>query len=319
MPELPRISVIIVSLNGEAYLPTTVESVLACGYPDLELIVVDNGSGAAMKQATRQLPPRARLIELPENLGFAGGNNRGIAASTGDIIILLNDDTEVEPDWLDAILVRMTADPRIQIVGCKILDMDRQTLQHAGGMVSPHGLCFHRGHGEPDHGQYDEPRDVAYVTGAALAFRRSLLELIGTLEPSYFPLYFEETEFCHAAHQVGGRVVYEPAAVVYHHGMRTSTPFSQRYFFRYHRNRLRFLLRNRARQEWPRILVAELRWLASFQHGRQYGALALAYVSTIGHLPAILRGRRSHLRRLCSNRDRLLPISPGEKERTSQC
>lgn len=306
MPEMPTVSVIIVSLNGERFLERTLGSLAACPYPKLEVIVVDNGSGPAMKELMDRLPDGIRKLTLPRNLGFAAGNNRGIAASRGDFVILLNDDTEVEPDWIDAILERFISDPRIQVVGCKILDMDRKTLQHAGGFVSAHGICVHRGHGEPDRGQYDTPQDVGYATGAALAIRRTVFELVGMLEESYFPLYFEETEFCHAVQQVGGRVVYEPRAVVYHHGMRTSTPFSARYFYRFHHNRLRFVLRNRPRGEWLRLLVMELRWILSSRQYRQYPSLGLAYLSTILSLRSILKSRRAHLRRLIAHRGRLL-------------
>ncbi|MBE7558119.1 glycosyltransferase family 2 protein [bacterium] len=307
MPEAPLVSIVICSLDGERFVEQTLASLAASTYPYKEIILVDNGSGPAMKALMERLPENIIKITLPRNLGFAAGNNRGIAASHGEFVILLNDDTEVEPDWIDAIIERFASDPRICVVGCKILDMDKKTLQHAGGFVSENGICTHRGHGEPDRGQFDEPLDVGYVTGAAFAVRRSIFKLVGLLEESYFPLYFEETEFCHAVQQVGGRVVYEPRAVVYHHGMRTSRPFSARYFYRFHRNRLRFVLRNRPRGEWLRLLVMELRWIAGARQVRQYGPLALAYLSTVLELPAILRGRRRHLRRLLAHRGRLLP------------
>jgi GT2 family glycosyltransferase len=303
MLEQPLVSIIIVSLNGEKYLGDSVESALVSDYPNLELIVVDNGSGPAMKEAMKNLSPQVRQLTLPQNVGFAAGNNRGIEIANGDIIILLNDDTIVEPDWINVLVARMLSDERIQVVGCKILDMDKKTLQHAGGFVNQHGLCSHRGHGETDSGQYNDAIDVDYVTGAAIAIRKTALETTRLLEESYFPLYYEEVEYCYTVRQMGGRVVYDSAAVVYHHGMRTSVAFSQKFFFRFHRNRMRFLLRNYYRKQWPKLLRQELKWLLSFRNSAQYGAVFLAYLSTFRHLLTIMEGRRYHLRHIIKNRN----------------
>jgi cellulose synthase/poly-beta-1,6-N-acetylglucosamine synthase-like glycosyltransferase len=123
--------------------------------------------------------------------------------------------------------------------------MDGQTLQHAGGVVEyPLATTRHRGYGEKDEGQYDEPADVPFVTGAALALRRNVLRDTGGFDAGFYPVYYEDTDLCYRARAAGWRVVYWPSAVALHRTSATLDQSSQAYFEFLHANRLRFILKH---------------------------------------------------------------------------
>lgn len=289
-----RLVSIVVLTHGEGpYVADTVQSVLSTDYSPLEIIVVDNEASANTKQLIQTLPKDVKVVETGKNLGFAGGNNRGIEVATGDIIVLLNDDTRVEPNWISALVEQFQARPKAGICGGLLLSWDGATIQHAGGIVLPNGLTWHIGQGEPLEGQYSDVRETEYVTGAVFAIHRKVLERLGLLEPTYFPLYFEEVEYCRQARKIGFEVLYVPKAIVYHRVMETSGQFSRRYFCRYHTNRLRFLLRNFTFHELLRAAVHEVMWICSGKNRDQYIPLFQAYWKTLLNLLPILRGRRT--------------------------
>src|SRR5690554_2286442 len=182
-------SVIIPVWNGAQELPACLDALLAepeITQGDCEVLAVDNAStdgSAELLADYAQRYPQVRLIRNPANLGFGGGCNVGLAQAQGEVLILLNQDTEVRPGWLAALLAAF-ADPTIGIAGSKALYPDG-TLQHAGGVVDAQGSGSHRGYGEPDRGQYDDLAGVDYVTGASLALRRALYEQIGGFDEGF--------------------------------------------------------------------------------------------------------------------------------------
>lgn len=235
---------IILAWNGVAYLEPCLGAVLGQGYPDLEAIVVDNGSSDGSADLVAGRFPQVRLIRNEHNLGFGGGNNVGLEAATGELLIMLNQDTVVQPGWLDA-LVEAFEDPTVGLVGCKILYPDGETIQHAGGyLLWPIAEGKHYGIGERDGGQYDEPHEVEYVTGAALAMRRAVYAQIGGFDEQFFPGYYEDTDLCLRARHAGFKVLYWPPALVYHHqgGSLEHRPYHQQYLI--FRNQVRFVFKH---------------------------------------------------------------------------
>ena len=213
-----KASVIVLAWNGVEYLEHCLDAVLSQDYADFEVIVVDNGSTDGSADLVAEHYPQVLLICNERNLGFAAGNNVGLRAATGDVLVLLNQDTVVQPGWLAA-LVSAFEDPTVGVAGCKILDLDGETIQHAGGyLLSPIAEGKHYGFGERDEGQYNQPREVEYLTGAALAVRRAVFEQVGDLDTQFFPGYYEDADLCVRVHQAGFKVLYWPAAVVHHYG-----------------------------------------------------------------------------------------------------
>ncbi|RPI54148.1 MAG: glycosyltransferase [Chloroflexi bacterium] len=242
---LPRATVIVLAWNGVEYLDACLRSVLAQDHPDFEVLVVDNGSTDGSGELVATAFPQVRLIRNERNLGFAAGNNVGLRAAGGETLVLLNQDTVVQPGWLASLARALETLPDAGVVGAKILDPDGRTLQHAGGYVQhPLALGQHLGYGEIDEGQYDELREVEYVTAASMAIKREVLADIGELDTGFFPGYFEDVDFCYRARQAGYAVWYSPEAVLHHLESASMRRDSFRGHCAYYRNRLRFALKS---------------------------------------------------------------------------
>lgn len=276
----PRASVVVVEYDSAAYLRSCLRALEASTLPraEFEIIVVDNASPTP-PDALRDPFPRVHWIKCRRNLGFAGGCTLGLDRARGDIVLSVNPDCVVDPDWLSAMLEPFN-DPSVGVVGCKLLYAGTSVLQHAGGLLFPNGRSEHRGRGEPDRGQYDQMAEVDYVCGAAFAVRRGTIDEVGFLSPAYFPAYYEETELCVRARRAGWKVVYTPHAVAQHHeSVASGGPASETYLRRYHESRIRFVYRNGSVRRWLTTFVpAELAWLRSVS-ATERAICARAYVT----------------------------------------
>jgi GT2 family glycosyltransferase len=296
------VSIIVVLYNSADYIEACVDSIRRIDYPHVELIMVDNGSSDDSAQLARQVAHNAgvecSISILKGNKGFAAANNHGFTLSSGEIVLLLNPDTELYPDAVGS-LVSAFQDPSVGICGCKVFYPDRVTLQHTGGWMRDNGLTMHYGVGEKDTGVYDEMRDVFYVTGAAFAVRRGVFERAGLLDAGYYPAYFEETDLCLAVRRLGLRVVYVPGACLVHHESTTTGKFTERYYYLYHKNRIRFLLKNFSwRFLLNRSLPMEQEWLGIIAPWEQSVPLNKAYLANIIALPRTLSARWKLERRI---------------------
>jgi GT2 family glycosyltransferase len=289
----PKVSVIVISLNGEKVIGACLESLLKTDYSPLELIVVNNGSTDSTPEIVKNRFPSVKLINLPYNHGFAGGNNVGLKAAEGEILILLNDDTTVEPQWVTELVIIMQLNPSVGIAGCKLYYPDGKTLQHAGGYINQHGLSNHYGKGEIDKGQCDTLREVDYVTGAAFAIRKELLHKLGYLDTRYHPIYFEETDYCFRARKLGYRVVYVPKSIVCHYESQNTGLGSASFFYKYHKNRIRFLLRNFSAEQLAQAIEPELKWLWSVRNGPEFKPCLKAHALNLLRFPLLLWHRWS--------------------------
>ncbi len=244
MPD-PLISVSIVTYNSRDDIAACLEALLAADYPRLDIVVVDNASADGTADLVAQRFPDVRLMRSSANLGFGGGANLGFAHSSGGILLVLNPDVRLHPAALRSFCAAFAADDSLGIAGAKLLYPDGRTVQHAGGIVEyPLATTRHRGYGEADSGQYDEPHDVPFVTGAALALRRAVLQSTGGFDAGFYPVYYEDTDLCFRARSAGWRVACVPAASGWHRTSVTLDPASQTYFRFYHANRLRFVLKH---------------------------------------------------------------------------
>ena len=268
-----RVAAIVVAYDGGDELFRCVDAVRASGYAALRLIVIDNASVDGACDRLRALGSAdVHVVEMSRNVGFAGGVNAGVAwlrdhgyLVDDDVVVLVNQDCIVQQGAVAALVTRLLSDPRIGVVGARILAPDERTLQHAGGLIRENGLTEHLGRGLADCALFWTLRDVEYVTGALCAFRASTWAMLGPFDERYQPVYFEEVDFCLRARRAGLRVVYEPACVAIHAEAASSGGTSSRLFLRrYHRNRIRFLAHHCLRRgSVMRTLGAELRWLVA--------------------------------------------------------
>ncbi|MGE0785865.1 MAG: glycosyltransferase family 2 protein [Sandaracinaceae bacterium] len=260
-----RVSIVVVEFRTASYLEACLRALYASSLPReaYEVIVVDNASPTPVGDL-RERFRAARWIHLRRNLGFAGASTVALGRARGDVIAGVNPDCTVDPGWLAAILRAFDADPRVGVVGSKILYPGSDVLQHAGGVLFGNARSEHLGHGERDVGQHDAVRDVDYVCGAAFAVRRATVDEVGYLSPAYYPAYYEETELCARARRAGWRVVYVPEARAHHAEAAASDgASSDAYLARYHEGRMRYALRNMGWRELARRFVpAELAFLS---------------------------------------------------------
>jgi len=292
------VSVIIVNWNGAQHLPTCLNALRIQTYPHLEVIVVDNGSTDGSQELLAKVYPWVRLLELGENRGFTGGNNAGIAAARGDMLILLNNDTEVAPDWVEQVVGAFARHPEAGLVASKMLLFDRRDHFHtAGDLMRPDGLPGNRGVWQRDVGQFDREEYVFGACGGALAMRRALLRSIGALDDDFF-FSAEDVDFAWRAQLAGWRCIYAPAAVVYHRLAATGGDVTASFYNG--RNFLYLLAKDYPadlwRRHWPKVLRAQARiaWDAlRAWRGKAARARLRGMIAGLCGLPKMLRKRRT--------------------------
>lgn len=220
----PRVLVIVLNWNGEDDTLACLESLARVDEPAFDVLVVDNGSRRSVAPLVRARFPRVACIELPVNLGYAGGNNVGLRqALAGDYAYawVLNNDTVVDPGALGA-AVAAARETAAAAVGGKVLDFaDPSRLWMTYGAIDyRQSLIRLAGWGERDRGQYDARREVEWVPGCALLMSCAALRDVGLFDERFFA-YHEDVDWCTSARERGWRIVYEPRSVVRHKGNRT--------------------------------------------------------------------------------------------------
>jgi GT2 family glycosyltransferase/glycosyltransferase involved in cell wall biosynthesis len=180
-----------------------------------EVIVVDDCSadGSADRLAVY---PGIKLIRNAENLGFVGSCNRGAELARGKFIVFLNNDTQVQPGWLDALVQTFSERANAGSVGSRLLYPDGRQ-QEAGGILFSDGSAWNDGHlDDPNKPEYSYLRAVDYCSGAALAIRATLFRQLGGFDPVFAPAYYEDTDLAFRVRAAGFQVYYQPLSVVVH-------------------------------------------------------------------------------------------------------
>lgn len=244
MAQSPLVGIVILNWRRPDEILDCLASVSKLDYARFEVAVVDNASDNGSVERIRAGFPRAALIENGRNLGFAGGSNVGIRyfmQRGADYIMLLNDDTELAPDMLSALMDAFEEDPDIGIVGPNIFYFDPpDVLWSAGGSVSRYGAARHLQVDEGIVNSGSDVHDVDYVSGCGILIRRSVIERVGPLDERFFA-YFEETELCARARAAGFRVVQAPQADMWHKIGRDERAQSRPYLYLTARNRLLYV------------------------------------------------------------------------------
>ncbi len=217
-------------------------------YDNYKIVVVDNGSVDGSVFEIRKRFPEVEIIENKTNLGFAGGNNIGIKCAINnraDYVLLINNDTIVEENFLGELVNIGESDREIGILGSKICYYDEpKIIWSAGGKVN----CLknkgvHIGLNEIDKGQYDKTKEADYLTGCCLLIKREVIEKIGVLAEDYF-LYYEDTDFSLRTKKSGYKCFYVPESKIYHKVSRSTRPGSSSYIYYHTRNGLVLAKRN---------------------------------------------------------------------------
>jgi GT2 family glycosyltransferase len=241
------LAIVILNWNRAEETLECLKSVAAIRYPHFEIILVDNGSSEPLPE----IPDSIRLLRNEENLGFAEGNNRGIAYAIergAEYILLLNNDTSVDPEILNAFMEAAAQNPDAGVFGAKIYYYDEPTtLWYAGGDVDlKRGRCYHVGCTKSDlDKRWETIQETGYACGCALMVKTEVVQKVGLMDADFF-LLWEEIDWCWRIRKAGYKCLFVPKARVWH---KISTSFEGgnrgahwQYF--YWRNRLLFLKRH---------------------------------------------------------------------------
>jgi GT2 family glycosyltransferase len=221
----PSVAVVILNWNGKRYLEQFLSSVVSSVYDNLQIIVGDNASTDDSVAFVTAHYPGIKVILNDQNYGFAEGYRRILDQVTADYFILLNSDVEVPANWIQPVISLMESDPLIAAAQPKIKwQKDKTQFEYAGaagGYLDMHGYPFCRGRIfdtiETDAGQYDDPKEIFWASGAALFIRSKQWREVGGLDPDFFA-HMEEIDLCWRLKNLGYKVVYCPHAEVYHVG-----------------------------------------------------------------------------------------------------
>jgi hypothetical protein len=231
-----KLSIIIVSWNVKEDLVRCLTSLEDnASSASFEQIVVDNNSTDGTVDLVTQKFPEVKIVENPENLGFAAANNLGLDIATGQYVLLLNPDTVVHPNSLDILIEFLDNNPDVGACGPKLLNDDgtpqasvRQFPTYRAVLYT-HTVCrllrLFRGQylqWMMKNFGYDRQIDVDQIMGAAMLVRKSVIDKIGPLDAGFF-MYFEEVDWCYRIKQAGYRIVFLPEAVITHMGGRSSS------------------------------------------------------------------------------------------------
>lgn len=244
----PKVSIVSVNYRQAAVTCDMLQSLRKATYPNMEVILVDNGVVEDCKEQFLQKYASVKLIISEENLGFAGGTNLGIRHSTGDYILLLNNDTVVPPDFLEPMVELMQKNEKIGIISPKILYFDApQTIQYAGipFIRSLTGRGVVNGSGCKDEGQYDYCEETSLTNGACMMVRRGVFEQVGLLSELYF-MYYEELDFCERAKDSGWLCYYCGISFIHHRQSISIGKLNPRKTYFMFRNRLLFMRRTQS-------------------------------------------------------------------------
>jgi GT2 family glycosyltransferase len=233
-----KVSIIVVNWNGERFLKDCLGSLSHQSYANCEIILVDNGSADNSVCFTRENFPEVKIVALRENKGFTGGNAAGLEIARGAYIALVNNDARPEKTWLEKLIQPMLRDYTIGICASKLIFENPRTLNSAGDGLTTAGVGFNRGLGE-NVANFNMPEPVFGACGAAVLYRRRMLDEIGFLDEDFF-LYDEDTDLNFRAQLAGWKCIYVPSAVVYHVANATSRRLSDLHVY-YHTRNLDFV------------------------------------------------------------------------------
>jgi hypothetical protein len=216
-PEKPRVSIVVVNYNGKHFLSDCFSAIFRQTNPPFEVIMVDNASRDGSVGFVREHFPAVHVLVNETNRGFAGGTNVGIRKATGEYILTLNNDTQLDASFLLEIMKPMVEDPRVGMCASKMLFPDGR-INSTGICISRSGAAWDRGMFEPDRGQYNHQEEVFGPCAGAALYRRRMLDEIGLFDEDFF-LFMEDVDLAFRARLSGWRCIYVPSAwLVHEHG-----------------------------------------------------------------------------------------------------
>jgi len=289
------VRVIVLNWNGRKWLDGCLGSLRRQAGCAFEVVVVDNASTDDSVALVRERFPECRVVALEANVGFAAGNNAGARGSSAPYLVFLNNDTEVEPGWLAALVRAVEADSGIGLVSSQVVYMDRpDVIDSAGDGYLQCGGAFKRGHGQlVDRAAVDS--EVFGACGAAFLIRRELFERLGGFDEDFFMVY-EDVDLSYRARLAGSRVVFASGALVRHAGSASLGRISSNAVFYGQRNLEWTWLKNSpASIFWrslPSHVIYNLAGAAAYARAGLLGPWLRGKLAAVAGVTAVWRKRR---------------------------
>ena len=254
-----KVSICIVNFNALDQTLACVKSIESLSIEiSREIILVDNASSGSSVDALRQEFPKIRFIINSRNLGFASANNQAMGIAAGEYFLLLNNDTVLKNDAIGAMAAFLAAHPKAGAVTCKLFDADGSTIQkNCRSFPGPMGTMFGRASlltkvfpNNPwssknllSNWDYDSPRQVDWVSGAAIMIRREVFTRVGGLDDKTFFMYWEDTDWCKRIRDAGWEIWFTPDGQIIHYSGQGGGRRSlwMRLFTMYHMHRSAYL------------------------------------------------------------------------------
>ncbi len=284
-----------------------------------EVVVIENEAqpGSVVPDP---LPPNTQRIELPANEGTTGSINRAVAATASRYVLLLNNDVELQPDYLEKLVRVLDADPKLGFATGKLLRATQRThLDGAGDAMLMAGAAYRLGHFDRDDGQYDQPMTVLSGCGAAVLYRREVFEHCGQLDEDFFA-YLDDLDLALRAHLLGYTGMYLPDAVAYHVGSATLGDVLHPRIVEYlTRNQIYLLAKDYPRAVFwrllPRIAVYQGLWLIYATRKHAFGAWLRGWWTGLRGMSRMRRKHRELLgKRRISDDDFLARLRESERQ-----
>lgn len=215
MNACPLVSVLVLNWNKKEYLHRCLSSVFRQNYPNIETLFIDNGSDDGSVELVRKHYPQAHIIALDHNMGFSAANNIGISQASGDYIMTLNNDTELDEGCVSELIEVIEQFPQAWSCSPKIVSFDNPPIIVNVGIGVQDRWPTDRGHGEPDDGRYDQIEEILGPNGGAGLYRKAVLDEIGGYDED-FVAYFEDVDLAWRARLTGWISVYAPKAICRH-------------------------------------------------------------------------------------------------------
>jgi len=236
----PLISILVLNCNGKHLLKPCLESIFEQNFTDYEVVVVDNNSNDGSAEYIKENFPNITLIENPENLGFAGGNNMGIKACGGEWIFFLNNDTVLEKSCLE-FLAKHTETKQLVFMPLMLKADSPEFIDSAGDMLYPWGYAY-RYNNVPAN-KFLESKEIALACCGAAMFNRELVEKLNGFDEDFF-LYYEDVDLSLRARHLGAEIWLVPQAKVFHKGSATVGKKTPSRLYYIERNRFFAKLKN---------------------------------------------------------------------------
>lgn len=302
----PKVAVVLLGWNGKKFLELFMPSVVASTYPNLDIVVADNASTDDSVEWLQQHYPTVRVIETGGNHGFANGYNIALSQVEADYYVLLNQDVEVTPGWIEPVIELLENTPNAAAAQPKLrAQLQKDQFEYAGaagGYMDNYGYMFCRGRifdtVEPDNGQYDDVQEIFWASGAAMFVKAELYHQLGGLDGDLFA-HMEEIDLCWRMKNAGFRIMYCPDSVVYHVGGGSLPQGNPRKTFLNFRNNLAIMVKNQESQVFItvfiRLVLDGIAAVKSLADGKiaDMGAIARSHWAFFAWLPALLGKRKA--------------------------